>query len=69
MDNSQDSRHWGCVPREYLLGKPLMIYWSFQTGRDEYLHTGIFDRLTQFLDRLIHFTSKTRWNRVFKVIE
>ena len=46
-----------------------MIYWSFQTGRDEYLHTGIFDRLTQFLDRLIHFTSKTRWNRVFKVIE
>jgi signal peptidase I len=68
-DSSQDSRHWGYVPKEYLLGKPLIIYWSFQTGRDEYLQTSMSDRLMQSLDRLLHFTGKTRWNRVLQVIE
>jgi signal peptidase I len=68
-DNSQDSRYWGYIPKEYLLGKPMIVYWSFQTSRDEYLHVSMSDRLKQSLDRLIHFTSKTRWNRVFKAIE
>jgi signal peptidase I len=29
-DNSQDSRHRGFVPKENLLGKPQVIYWSLQ---------------------------------------
>ncbi|MEO8129590.1 MAG: signal peptidase I, partial [Bryobacteraceae bacterium] len=27
-DNSLDSRYWGFVPRENIIGKPLIIYWS-----------------------------------------
>src|SRR6202451_2931011 len=27
-DNSLDSRYWGFVPREHMLGKPLILYWS-----------------------------------------
>ncbi len=27
-DNSLDSRYWGLVPRENIMGKPLLIYWS-----------------------------------------
>jgi signal peptidase I len=68
-DNSQDSRYWGFVPREYLLGKPLIIYWSFETGRQEYLQTGISARLKRFADVLLHFFSKTHWRRTFQVIE
>ena len=28
-DNSLDSRYWGFVPRENIIGKPLMIFWSY----------------------------------------
>ena len=27
-DDSQDSRYWGFVPRENIIGTPLVIYWS-----------------------------------------
>jgi signal peptidase I len=30
-DNSQDSRYWGFLPRGYIKGKALMIYWSYDT--------------------------------------
>ena len=28
-DNSLDSRYWGFVPRDYIIGKPLFIFWSY----------------------------------------
>ena len=28
-DNSLDSRYWGFVPDNYVVGKPLVIYWSY----------------------------------------
>jgi signal peptidase I len=33
-DNSQDSRYWGFLPRDYIKGRALVIYWSFDTARD-----------------------------------
>jgi signal peptidase I len=67
-DNSQDSRFWGTVPRDYILGKALVIYWSFETPRDEYLQTGLSDRTKQFADVILNFFTKTRWRRTFKII-
>jgi signal peptidase I len=67
-DNSQDSRYWGSVPRDYILGKALVIYWSFETPRDEYLQTSIPDRLKQFADVFFNFFTKTRWRRTLKII-
>ncbi len=67
-DNSQDSRWWGCVPRDYLLGKALVIYWSFETPRDEYLQTSVPDRIRQFSDVFFNFFAKTRWRRTFRII-
>jgi signal peptidase I len=72
-DNSQDSRFWngdagGFVPRDYILGKALVIYWSFETPRDEYLQTSVPDRLKQFADVFYNFFSKTRWRRTLKII-
>ena len=29
-DNSQDSRYWGFLPRDYVKGKALVIYWSYE---------------------------------------
>jgi signal peptidase I len=67
-DNSQDSRFWLYIPRDYLLGKALVIYWSFETPRDEYQRTEFTDRLKQYGDVLINFFTKTRWKRTFKII-
>ncbi len=67
-DNSQDSRYWGFVPRDYFIGKALVIYWSFETPRDEYLQTSLPARLRQFSDVFLNFFTKTRWSRTLKVI-
>jgi hypothetical protein len=52
-DNSQDSRNWGFVPRENLLGKELIIYWSFETGRFEYLPTSAAVRLERSIPGMV----------------
>ena len=31
-DNSQDSRYWGFLPRDYIKGKALIIYWSYESA-------------------------------------
>jgi len=33
-DDSQDSRFWGFLPRSYVKGRALFIYWSFDTPED-----------------------------------
>jgi signal peptidase I len=67
-DNSQDSRFWGTVPRDHIIGKALVIYWSYETPRDEYLQTSLKDRISQFTDVFLNFFAKTRWSRSFRVI-
>jgi len=34
-DVSYDSRFWGFVPRENLIGRPMFIYWSFVTPENQ----------------------------------
>jgi len=67
-DNSQDSRYWQFIPRDYMLGQPLVIYWSFETARDEYLRTSPGERFTQLTDVVLNFFTKTDWKRTFKII-
>jgi signal peptidase I len=67
-EQSWDSRFWGFVPRTLISGRPLVIYWSYETPRDEYLHTSFKDRLAQIADLLIHFPTKTRWRRTFMFV-
>jgi signal peptidase I len=33
-DNSLDSRYWGFVPMENVVGTPLIVYWSWETNLD-----------------------------------
>jgi signal peptidase I len=33
-DNSADSRFWGFLPADYIKGKALMIYWSYEPEED-----------------------------------
>jgi len=65
-DSSWDSRFWGFVPRQNIIGKPLIIYWSFDRPSDQ-LNTNSIS-LPQILDLATHFFSKTRWHRSFQLI-
>ena len=67
-DNSQDSRYWQFIPRDYMLGQPLVIYWSFETSRDEYLRTSPGERIERITDVVLNFFTKTEWKRFFKII-
>jgi signal peptidase I len=67
-DNSSDSRYWGFVPRDFIVGKALIIYWSYETDSDEYRRTAVGDRLQQATDLVTNFFRKTRWSRTFKII-
>jgi signal peptidase I len=66
--NSLDSRYWGFVPRENIVGRPLFNYWSFKTPEDQYEQTGIGNSVAWMGHVVTHFFSDTRWNRTFHLI-
>jgi signal peptidase I len=67
-EQSWDSRFWGFVPRELITGRPLIIYWSYETSRDEYTRDSLSDKLVQTKDLVIHFITKTRWRRTLNLV-
>jgi signal peptidase I len=67
-DVSYDSRYWGFIPRENIIGRPLFIYWSFETPADQYHKTSIADRLAFVLRVIVHFPTQTRWRRMLKLV-
>jgi len=64
-DNSADSRYWGFVPRENIVGKPVLIWWSFDAPGDHLMDALRLDRLA---DVALHFFTKTRWRRTFQLV-
>ena len=67
-DNSLDSRYWGFVPRENIIGKPLIIYWSYDASTNSLASSSPGDLARHFGDLAQHFFTKTRWNRTFRLI-
>jgi signal peptidase I len=67
-DVSYDSRFWGFVPRENIVGRPVFVYWSFETPSDQYLKTSPGERLAFVAKVALHFFDRTRWRRMFKVV-
>jgi signal peptidase I len=67
-DNSLDSRYWGFVPRENIIGKPLIIYWSYDASTESLASSSVNTLLRHFVDLGEHFFTKTRWSRTFRLI-
>jgi signal peptidase I len=62
-DDSQDSRYWGFVPRENIIGQPLLIYWSVKNTDDPPA-----SRPYRFAYALAHIFQNTRWSRTLRLI-
>ncbi len=65
---SLDGRYWGFVPQENIVGRPMFVYWSFQTPADQIDKTSMGDRLAFMAHILIHIFDQTRWSRTFHII-
>ena len=67
-DNSNDSRYWGFITRNEIIGKPLFIYWSYVS--DPYVPGAMSIRewLAGYGSIAIHFFSRTRWFRIGTII-
>jgi len=62
-DVSYDSRYWGFIPRENIIGRPMFIFWSFDAPRSMYQETGMANRVKNFLYTAVRFFPDTRWGR------
>jgi signal peptidase I len=67
-DDSQDSRYWGFVPRENIIGRPLLIYWSVRTWPDPQGQVSFLDRLYHVAYAVTHIFQITRWNRTLRLV-
>ena len=65
-DDSQDSRFWGFVPRENIVGQPLIIYWSVQAQDSPARTFGA--KLRYFAHALTHIFQITRWHRTLRLV-
>jgi signal peptidase I len=63
-ENSLDSRYWGFVPRENIIGKPLVIFWSYDAPTEQWAG----DSGSHYLDIARNFFTKTRWSRTLKLV-
>jgi signal peptidase I len=67
-DVSYDSRYWGFIPRENVIGRPMFIYWSFETPADQYLQREFSQRIGFLAHVVIHFFDETRWRRTLRIV-
>lgn len=66
---SLDSRFWGFVPRQNIIGRPILNYWSFKSSESQLEETGWSDRVRWIGHILIHFVPDTRWSRTLHRIQ
>jgi signal peptidase I len=68
-DNSQDSRYWGFVDRDAIMGRPFLIYWSVNATSADYAGESTFgSRLSGVFDTILHLPTRTRWSRMLRTV-
>jgi len=65
-DNSLDSRFWGFVPVDSVVGEPLFIYWSYDAPSKDWVSEELKTRVKFDVSIVWNFFGKTRWSRTGK---
>ena len=69
-DESLDSRYWGFVPQQNIIGRPLLIYWSIRSlDEGGPIAESGSGKLMHFAYVLSHLLSETRWQRTFRLVK
>jgi signal peptidase I len=67
-DHSLDSRYWGFVDRNAIMGRPMIVYWSVRAVSGDYADRGLSGTLSRILDTARHLGTRTRWHRLFHTV-
>jgi signal peptidase I len=67
-DRSSDSRYWGFVDRDAIMGRPFFIYWSVEATSGDYGQSTFGQRLASIVDTLLHLPARTRWARMLHTV-
>jgi signal peptidase I len=72
-NDSEDSRYWGFVPREAIVGEPLIIYFSLQQNdTDDTANltqdAAAEDQRRRHPSKIDSFIDFARWSRTFQVV-
>jgi signal peptidase I len=67
-DRSQDSRYWGFVDRDAIMGRPFLIYWSVDASSADYGQSSFLQRLKSVVNTLLHLPQRTRWSRMLRTV-
>lgn len=66
-DDSYDSRYWGFVPQESIVGRPLLIYWSMDRGLDGDMGVPS-DKLSILAYNVTRLFDSLRWHRMLRIV-
>jgi signal peptidase I len=67
-ENSYDSRYWGFVDRDAIMGRPVLIYWSVEATSADYSPSTFGQRLAGIFQTIAHLPSRTRWSRMLHTV-
>lgn len=67
-NHSNDSRYWGFVPRQAIVAKPLVIYFSLSRPSSTDVEPAADDRLGHDRQLSERFAEFARWKRIFRVV-
>jgi signal peptidase I len=67
-NHSKDSRFWGLVPREAIIARPLVIYFSVRRPSTTDIQQASDDRLRHDRELAARLTGFARWKRIFRVV-
>ncbi|MGB2696421.1 MAG: signal peptidase I [Candidatus Zixiibacteriota bacterium] len=69
-DESLDSRFWGFLEKRHIIGKPIIIYWSWQQNPDapRFKSPYIIPIAHMFFYYLVHIPTNVRWSRIGNIV-
>ena len=66
-DDSYDSRYWGLVPAENIVGRPLIIYWSMEQAQPTMGEDSASGKLSTLAYSAIQSFKGLCWKRMFRI--
>ncbi len=67
-NHSKDSRFWGFVPRQAIIARPLVIYFSVRRPSTTDVQQAADDRLGHDRELSARLAAFARWKRIFRIV-